>query len=89
MRYACGDCRKKFRSAGALEMHNQAKHKASVRVSRVPAEATRLSALRTVAFGFCGCLLALVVALAALFATNTQFAKDATPKVAKAVFARP
>jgi hypothetical protein len=69
-------------------MHNQAKHKASVRVSRVP-KATRSSALRTVAFGFCGCLLALVVALAALFATNTQFAKDATPKVVKAVLARP
>ena len=56
----------------ALEMHNQAKHKASARVSRVSAMATRPSALRTVTFGFCGCLLALVVALAALFATNTQ-----------------
>ena len=88
MRYACSTCRKKFRTEGALEMHNQAKHKASVRVSRVP-EGDAISALRTVAFGFCGCLLALVFALAALFATNTQFAKDATPKVVKAVFARP
>ena len=64
-------------------MHNQAKHKASVRVSRAPAK-VRSSTLRTVALGFCGCLLAAVVALTALFATNTQFAKDATPKVATA-----
>ena len=30
MRYACGACRKKFRTEGALEMHNQSKHKARI-----------------------------------------------------------
>ena len=27
MRFACNECRKKFRTEGALEMHNQSKHR--------------------------------------------------------------
>ena len=83
MRYACTDCRKKFRTEGALEMHNQSKHRARI-ASRSPEKAPR-GALRIVALSFCGCLLALVVAAGALWASDSQFAKDATPKVIKAV----
>ena len=88
MRYACSTCRKKFRTEGALEMHNQSKHKAHVASRSAPKKAQR-SALSTVALSFCGTLLALVFAGGLLWATNTQFAKDATPKVVKAVLARP
>ena len=84
MRYACSACRKKFRTEGALEMHNQSKHKARMVARAAPEKAPR-GALRIVALSFCGCLLALVVAGGALWASNTQFAKDATPKVIKAV----
>ena len=83
MRYACTDCRKKFRTEGALEMHDRSKHGAGM-ASRLQTKAPR-SALRTVGLSFCGCLLALVVAAGALWASNSQFAKDATPKVIKAV----
>ena len=83
MRYACTDCRKKFRTEGALEMHDRSKHGARM-ASRAAHKAPR-SALRTVALSFCGCLLALVFAGGLLWASNTQFAKDATPKVIKAV----
>ena len=83
MRYACSTCRKKFRTEGALEMHNQSKHSART-VARVPEKAPR-GALRIVALSFCGCLLALVCTGGLLWASNTQCAKDATPKVIKAV----
>ena len=84
MRYACGTCRKKFRTEGALEMHNQSKHKARIVTRAAPKKGPR-GALRTIALAFCGCLLALVFAGSLLWATNTQFARDATPKVMKAV----
>lgn len=83
MKYVCTTCRKKFRSEGALEMHNQSKHKARM-VARAPKKAPR-GALRTVALSFCGSLLALAAAVGVLFASNTEFAKDATPRVIKAV----
>jgi hypothetical protein len=83
MRYACNDCRKKFRSEGALEMHNQSKHRAQV-VRRAAPKRQR-SALGIIGLSFCGTLLALVVAGGLLWASDTQFARDATPKVIKAV----
>jgi Zinc-finger of C2H2 type len=84
MRYACGACRKKFRTEGALEMHNQSKHKARIVAPAAPRNAPR-GALRIIALSFFGCLLALVFAGGLLWGSNTQFAKDATPKVMKAV----
>ena len=54
-------------------------------MARAGPEKTPRGALRIVALSFCGCLLALVFAGGLLWASNTQFAGDATPKVIKAV----
>lgn len=87
MRYACNDCRKKFRSEGALEMHNQSKHREQVIARAAPGTRTQRSALGIIGLSFCGAMLALVLAGGLLWASDTQFARDATPKVIKAVSA--
>lgn len=85
MRYACKDCRKKFRSEGALEMHNQSKHRDPIVVRAAPKRKTQRSALGIIGLSFCGSIMAMVFAAGLLWATNTQAARDATPKVIKAV----
>lgn len=82
MRYACKDCRKKFRTEGALEMHNQSKHREPIVARAAPKRKTQRSALSSLSF--CGATLALVCAGGLPWASDTQFA-NATPKVIKAV----
>lgn len=66
-------------------MHNRSKHKDQMLARGASKRKAQRSALATVALGFCGCLLALVFAGGLLWASNSQFARDATPKVIKAV----
>jgi hypothetical protein len=85
MRYACKDCRKKFRTEGALEMHNQSKHREPIVARAAPKAKTQRSALGIIGLSFCGSMLALALAGGILWASNSQYARDATPKVIKAV----
>jgi hypothetical protein len=85
MRYACSTCRKKFRTEGALEMHNQSKHREPIVARAALKKRAQRSAVATVGLSFCGTLLALAFAGGLLWASNTPFARDATPKVIKAV----
>ena len=85
MRYACSTCRKKFRTEGAMEMHNQSKHRAQVISRAAPKARTQRSALSIIGLSFCGATLALACAGGMLWASDTQFARDATPRVIKAV----
>ena len=85
MRYACSTCRKKFRTEGALEMHNQSKHREPIVARAAPKTRTQRSALGISGLSFCGATLALACAAGLLWASDSQFARDATPKVIKAV----
>ena len=87
MRYACSTCRKKFRTEGAMEMHNQSKHREQVISRAAPKARTQRSALSIIGLSFCGATLALACAAGVLWASDSQFARDATPKVIKAVSA--
>jgi hypothetical protein len=85
MRYACSTCRKKFRTEGALEMHNQSKHQVPIVARSAPKARQQRSALGTFALGFSGALLALAFAGGLLWVSDTQAARDMTPQVMKAV----
>jgi hypothetical protein len=85
MRYACSTCRKKFRTEGALEMHNQSRHREPIVARAAPKTKTQRSALGIIGLSFCGSMLALGLVGSILWVSDTQFARDTTPKVIKAV----
>ena len=66
MRYACRDCRRKFRTEGALEMHDRAKHKDRV-ISRAQ-HTNRGSFLGS----FIGALVAVLIGGAALVVSSSR-----------------
>jgi hypothetical protein len=68
-----------------MEMHNQSKHREPVISRAAPGARRQRSALSIIGLSFCGATLAMACAGGLLWASDTQFARDATPKVIKAV----
>lgn len=83
-RFACHECRKKFRTEGALGMHEAAKHKGQ-RVT-VHSHATPAKSARGAFFGsFTGALVAVLLCGAVLLVVTTTNISNAVPAVSKAV----
>lgn len=84
MRFACEDCRKKFRTEGALEMHDRAKHKGQNIINH-RVQPRRKGGIGVIFGSFLGATLAVVVlGGAALVATGTSITE--APALAKAVY---
>jgi hypothetical protein len=89
MRHACTECRKKFRTEGALAMHDRAKHggrSAIASVHLAHQSRPRKGLLGVYLASLFGCLTAVAIVAAALAATvNTNPSSDLGKAVHRAV----
>lgn len=86
MKYACGDCNKKFRTQGALEMHDAAKHKhgrvLTAPPAIIPPVVAKPSFFRPMMAGFTGGIAAIALAAGAY----TFVAHQDVPAITKALW---